>query len=460
MTSTSVKDVNAAAINLMPGLGGGKQVQNVEASFQSVWDNQAGKGQAAGAAEQGKTAKSEPVKQEEPTVQQRHEQARKPEPVKAEAAESQEPEEGKLEEAMEVLETAAVQLTEQIAETFGMDVEEVQAVMEGLGMQETDILDPQALGKLLLTLGGAEDSMALLTDETLYADYQALMGAQEDVLQEAADALGMDVQQLQGLLDNQDVQEGSILAGQEAAEPGEVGEAADVPEEPEIRITVENAGVQETEASDGQQAAPNVSQQGQRSGSREHHAGKEGQEQGFFAQNFERVETQLPESPVTAGASAQDVDTQNIMRQIMDYMKIRLGGEVSDMEMQLHPASLGTLQIHVAAKGGVLTANFVTENEAVKAALESQMVQLKESFAEQGMKVEAIEVTVQTHQFEQNLEQGRGHDQSGNAGAGRKGRIRRINLNAPLEEEGGMEEEDRITADMMAAAGSTVDYTA
>ncbi len=143
------------------------------------------------------------------------------------------------------------------------------------------------------------------------------------------------------------------------------------------------------------------------------------------------------------------------MRQIMDYMKITLKADTSSLEMQLHPASLGTLQIQIASKGGVVTANFITQNEAVKAALESQMVRLQESFEEQGVKVEAIEVTVQTHEFERNLDQGRGRNQGESS---RRNRTRRIQLNdtLPLED---LAEEDTLTAQMMAAEGTTMDIT-
>ena len=83
-------------------------------------------------------------------------------------------------------------------------------------------------------------------------------------------------------------------------------------------------------------------------------------------------------------------------------------------------------------------------------------VQLKESFEEQGVKIEAIEVTVQTHEFERNLEQGRGRNQQEPE---RRGRARRINLGDPLSMET-MAEEDELTAEMMAMEGSTVDYMA
>ena len=154
-------------------------------------------------------------------------------------------------------------------------------------------------------------------------------------------------------------------------------------------------------------------------------------------------------------------EQQNAYKQIMDYMKVSVKADSSDLEMQLHPQSLGTLHIQVASKNGVVTANFITQNETVKAALESQMVQLKESFAEQGVKVEAIEVTVQTHPFEQNLEQGRGNqsDQESGAGVSRR-RTRRINLNTAFAEDEPQTEEDRIAADIMSANGNTVDFTA
>ncbi|MDE6641475.1 MAG: flagellar hook-length control protein FliK, partial [Acetatifactor sp.] len=216
--------------------------------------------------------------------------------------------------------------------------------------------------------------------------------------------------------------------------------------------------VRPAEQNASEQTQKNEGTDGNRNQKDNRHEG--GREQGLnlFAQNLkaEQYEPQVQQADRTE--SAWDTDTQNIMRQIMDYMKVNLKADMSTMEMQLHPASLGTLQVQIASKGGVVTANFITQNEAVKAALESQMVQLQERFEEQGVKVEAIEVTVQTHQFEQNLEQGRrggGQEQE----SAKKGRVRRINLNDSLLPED-MEEEDALAKDIMIANGNTVDYTA
>ena len=86
------------------------------------------------------------------------------------------------------------------------------------------------------------------------------------------------------------------------------------------------------------------------------------------------------------------------------------------------------------------------------------MIQLKNQFEEQGVKVEAIEVTVQTHEFERNLDQGRGNRQSGRESS-RKTRVRKIDLNNPIQSEEFFEE-DELARSMMEAGGNTVDYTA
>ncbi len=468
MTSTSVKDVNAAAVNLVPGMKGRQQPQAAEVTFQTVWNSQTEKGATPDSGDRKPVDKAEPVQKDGDAPLRKADGGKSAEsakPEKAEALQNQEgeevqlPDEKDLEQAMEVLETAAVQMVQQIADTLGVEVQEVQAAMEGLGMQDTDVLDPQMLGSLLLELGGAQDSTALLTDEALYGDYRTLMDAQNALLEDVGDTLGMDTRQVRELLEQTGTQPEVVPQVADVQGEAEIAE----PVEPKVEITMEPVDVQTGAGTETVQdpEAQDASRQGQRDHAKDHHPEGRGQETNFFTQNFERVEAWSSEAPVAETGSAQDVDTQNIMRQILDYMKIRLGSEVSDVEMQLHPASLGTLQIHVAAKGGILTANFVTENEAVKAALESQMIQLKESFAEQGMKVEAIEVTVQTHQFEQNLEQGRGRGQEEQSGVGKRSRTRRIDLNALSGmEEGELEEEDRIAADMMAANGNTVDYTA
>ena len=98
------------------------------------------------------------------------------------------------------------------------------------------------------------------------------------------------------------------------------------------------------------------------------------------------------------------------------------------------------------------------QNESVKAALESQIAELKDNLKEQGIRVEAVEVSVDTKGFESNLWQGQERQESYE---GNKKSPRRINLNqldALFEEEAS--EEELLNARVMQMNGSTVDYTA
>ena len=191
---------------------------------------------------------------------------------------------------------------------------------------------------------------------------------------------------------------------------------------------------------------------------------------GKDAQNMENADSliqTLPKNqPVNDNVAFEQMtspdmqSSQEIMDQILDYMKIQLKPEMDQLEMQLHPASLGTLKIHLVSRGGEVTAQFQVQNEAVKTAVESQIALLKDSLKEQGIKVEAVEVTVESHAFESNLWQGQERE-NGSSYQGNKKSPRRINLNA-LEEgfEEEASEEELLSAQMMKANGGTVDFTA
>ena len=357
-----------------------------------------------------------------------------------------------LEKVQEVLGTIVQNLIGQIKETFSVSEEELQGVMDELGMTETDLMDPAQLNELLMAVSGAEDSFALLTDEELYGNVKSILDLQKDLTGQAQEELQLTPEKWQDAVTKVVTEEPVITVEVEehatdAAERSQSDvELPTVEQEPEekIQAPVQNTQEEKTKDSGNRHESQTAAQQGN-----------------LLLQNLkeENFLSGLQQASQTEGT--QTTDTQDIMRQIMDYMKVSVKADSSDLEMQLHPQSLGTLHVQVASKNGVVTANFITQNETVKAALESQMVQLKESFAEQGVKVEAIEVTVQTHSFEQNLEQGRGNqsDQESGAGVSRR-RTRRINLNTAFVEDEPQTEEDRIAADIMSANGNTVDFTA
>ncbi len=448
MTSTSIKDVSSVMKSFVAGAATGTAGNVGNTSFQDVWNQHAEKNTA-----------SENLKDKSKGMSEGVDSARRGDSLKARDAvrterkdetaskgQVQELDEQKLKEAMEVLGTVATELMQEIADAFGMTMEELEQLMADMNMDAMDVLNPEKLSALLLEAGGVQDLSALLTDEGLCNKFQMLMNRQKELFTQLSETLQMSPEQLSQLVD-------------------EMSHYTLEQQEPQISVEVDstlsdgesNAGALPEEAI--VKAEVNVDDKATQNGGKEQNSDNANHTGNLLLQNLKADNFNANLQQVSAENTVWNETTENIMRQIMDYMKIQVKADTSSLEMQLHPASLGTLQVHVASKGGVLTANFITQNEAVKAALESQMIQLKESFAEQGVKVEAIEVTVQTHQFERNLEQGRGRQQGE---AEKKGKTRRINLNTSLdmEEVENMSEEEQLTAEIMTANGSTVDYTA
>lgn len=441
----------------------------VDASgFQKVWNNQMNKDSMGGTVKDN----TADAKGKQASADSRIHRGDSLKAKEVRAARSENPGDGELsaeelEQAAGVIDEAAVAMMQQIADVFGVSMEEVQAAMEELGLEEAGVLEVSGLNSLLLKLGGAQDSSALLMDEELYANYRTLMDGLNRTLEGCARELGVEPEKLVQLLE-----EGTGI------ETGpDVNLETEAVLEPKTRVSVPTASGQDEEdiiltgesAADTQevqdalqkgqdaqgQADGQTRGEGKRTADRNSHGGSH---EVAFGQNFrmEQFQPETAQAQAAAHDSAWDVETRNIMNQIMDYMRLRLNGDASNLEMQLHPASLGTLQIQIASKGGVVTANFITQNEAVKAALESQMIELKERFEEQGVKVEAIEVTVQTHEFERNLEQGRGREQQTPE---KRGRARRIQPGGAVSMED-PQEEDTLRSGMLAVEGSTVDYTA
>ena len=158
-------------------------------------------------------------------------------------------------------------------------------------------------------------------------------------------------------------------------------------------------------------------------------------------------------------------DTQRILSQVTDNIKVNIDADTTSMEMQLHPASLGTVNLHISSSGGTVSAHLTVQNETVKAVLESQMVQLLDTFAEQGQKVETIEVSVANYDLDRSLSQNNntGNDQQKQednkavSGVSR----RRLNLSELSEEDiEALSDEEQLAVEMMEMNGTSVDYKA
>ena len=363
------------------------------------------------------------------------------------AADIEATEEPDAEEMKAVLEALA-SVVQSIADTLNVPVEAVNESIENLNLDVTDVLDTKNIPLIVADVNNLSDVSEIMMDENLSADVKELIGEVNETLDGLAREIGSTVEELKADIDR--------FAGERMST------------DYSNRSYNESETVTETRIDSAANPTPVIEVEGKNNTGddtqgRAKSDGDSGNNNTLnFAQTVIDNLKAVTEARVNENTSdfGRTISAQDIYEQVMSNLKLTMKADMTQMEMELHPASLGNVRVQVAAKDGVITASFTTENESVKAALETQVLTLKNQLEEQGIKVEAVEVTVGSHAFERNLsENGEG---SGNPeGENNKSKPRSIDLSRLSEDDiESLGDEDRVTADMMAREGNTVNYLA
>ena len=456
-----VKDLKLnAAANVNPTSG---------TDFSDVLKNSTDKGNDVNVPQPKEPVKDKTVKSNEddpkaePKVEEPKAKDDSTKPVK-EADNGKEPVDDKPldEKVTEEIAEAVGTMVQTIATVLDVPVTEVTQAIEELNITDVEILEPNTIPNLVVELTDATDVTEITTNEELFADVKQLMTEAEQTVKEVADTLQIPVEEVKSLISNkvaevkdatEEVSEVIITDTKTVREDNNRRDVLTVSEQTDPQIT----------ADDSEEIAPvsarhednkRQDNEGSRSNNGEHLN---------FTQTVTDTLKEMVAEKISEPTVSYTATADQIMEQVSDSLRMTMKEDVTEMEMQLHPASLGNVRVQVAAKDGVITASFTTENQQVKEVLEAQIIQLKDQMNEQGIKIEAVEVTVSSHAFERNLnENGEGRNGQPEAEAKRK-RVRGINLGDGGIEELDMDEldeEDKVTADMMARQGNTVDYMA
>jgi hypothetical protein len=113
------------------------------------------------------------------------------------------------------------------------------------------------------------------------------------------------------------------------------------------------------------------------------------QNQGDFDQVMSKIG---PRGPVA----------QKVMEQVVEGARIQVANGQTRAKIVLQPPSLGKLNLHIITKDDQVKVTFFAENLQVKEIIESNLAQLRQSFVQQGLRVDDFGVFV-------------GHHPSGNA---------------------------------------------
>lgn len=391
---------------------------------------------------------------------------------------SKEPAEEDMELTQEQLEALEKDIRDVIKDALDMDDAELDEILAVMNVNILSLLEPGVLQEFLLTATESEP-VDLLTDSSMIDLFQQMKGGIAQVLQEYG-LEEADVDQLLQKFTAEGSEELPQMPQKDTLVPADMemsdksmdmDESAEEPEQTEIhteqqRVQPESRERVQTEKNDSEgftvkeeNTGIQVSVQAQGAQS------KAGQESGRQPEQFQQgiasevvnqltqAMGELEETPVSFTSELQQTE---IIRQVIEQIRLVSGSDMNRMEVQLYPQHLGRVQIQVMMKNGAMTAQIHAETEMAKQAIESQLQQLKDTFQEKSIRVEAVEVSVGTPEFrnEQERQDTTKDHQKSRSG---NGRIRLDEFGMPVEEAEG---EEDTPSEILAAQGASVEFTA
>ena len=365
----------------------------------------------------------------------------------------------------------AGEIKEEIKDALEVTDEDIEAVLSAMGLITADLLDPNNLKDVMMELSGIEDSMELLTNADAYDGMMDVLKSTQETVSELAKAYELAPEELISFTKSEDftaaldgLSAGELYTGtEEDALLGDIKPednlTFDMQEsdgrtsfKSKVDITVTRDDAVRTETFKNVTGSEEAQDAGDNNGAMmQNGAATVTTSVNELGQVVETVETFS--SSFTAG--------EDIVSQVTQSIKLSFSSDTTSMELMLHPASLGTVNLQVSTQGGAVTAHLLVQNDAVKAALEGQMQTLIDTLKKQGQQVEAVEVSVANYDLNRGMNQNSDEKERENAFRTSRAVRRRLNLDElPAEEENALSDEERITADMMRRQGNSLDYMA
>ena len=327
--------------------------------------------------------------------------------------------------------------------------EQLEVIMSTLGLNYLQLLEPSNLAQVFMEANGLSDPTQMLTDQLLSDQFSQLV---DQIGQVDLKEMGLTTEDVALHLENLNLNNAEDVSAEEAVVTTTVNDDSeeDVVNNQKTlnqKSTVENQDIKvevqkHTTDSDADTSSSNK---------QNHDASVEHANLNTILNNVTKVNT--VES--FGNELVQIQQLRDIANQVVEQIKVVIKPDQTSMEMNLNPESLGKVNLVVAEKNGLLTAQFTVQNEIAKEALESQMQTLKDNFTNQGLKVDAVEVLVSNSPFSQdNMSEGSKEQQKS---SGKKKNINLADLDL-LEDD--ITEEEAMKIDIMSQNGNSVDYSA
>lgn len=355
-------------------------------------------------------------------------------------------------ELAEAVATLMVQVRQVLCDELGITEEQLTETMEELGLTDADLTDRSSLQDIFLNCNDVSEPTEFLTNEALFERFSDLVETVEQTLSES----GVTPKEYKAVL-----REKESLLPETDAEPEEFKELPEKPEVlPQAKETKEAQSGTAEENVTAQPVAERTQVKAETGDTKEGQHTVSAREKGNAKIISSRDDAEVKNvfidtlTNVTAQGTGEEAleaaaQVREIANQIMEQIRIVIRPEQTNMELQLNPEHLGRVHLTITEKEGMMTAQFTTQSQAAREAIESQMAALRDSLQNQGIKVEAIEVTVSEFGFERDNNAGRNEE-------GESGKQKRRNAFRAED----ADEAAPQSAEFMRMTDSSVDYSA
>lgn len=333
-----------------------------------------------------------------------------------------------------------------IKEEFDVSDEDIKVAMELLGLTALDLLSTAKVAELIEQLTGT-DALTLITNEDMMQSFNNIINVVDEANADIAGMLGVKTEEVGIVLEQNNIV--PVVNSEDTAKQDNVKEADTKNADDNINQTVDN------QESLSEVLAKKITTESDSKAKNNMSESNEANNKVTYADVADNMISNITDTfadIITEGIST--VKEADIVNQVIDSVKLMASRELTSMEVMLNPEHLGSVHITVTARNGIVSAQITAQNEQVKTALENQMVTLREQFESQGLKVDAVEITVMAHSFEagQNFGQSESERKQGESKVHRK-----LDLSSFDDE---LEEDLESTAPAPKAEGSSVEYLA
>ena len=222
----------------------------------------------------------------------------------------------------------ASQMVQITAQVLNVEPEVVKNALDTLGLDETALLDSANIPQIVVEATGAQDSLAIMTDEQLFNDVKEISASADELVNSLTSKFDISSEEVKEAI--KEVANNTVTeptAEEKKADviqslTNEVTGAQDAKETPEIKIDRKEASFAE---------------------------GNDANAQMNWTQSVvDNIKAVAAES---AGENepVYSADMERIYEQVSESLKLNMSEDMTEMEMSLHPASLGNVRIQRAS---------------------------------------------------------------------------------------------------------------